>query len=147
MVAPALNNQIWLVDMVDFSIKKIDPQWEQVTIRIPLRQILDPEESEFVYLREYQNLLFLADRNSGVLIFDNLGNFLRQIAVTGIVYLHFQGNALYYQVENDDRQLYREDLYSGVQDTIQMPAATRSVWLTENGMWLFTENRAVLVER
>ncbi len=139
IVAPALNNQLWVVDMVDFSLLKTDPQLEQITIRVPLPQVLDPDDSDFNGLHEYQNILFLTDRHSGIYLFDNLGNFLRRIEVPGINYLHFRNNLLYYQRENEPGTLYTEDIYSGYTQQITLPAAARSVWLGPESMWLFQD--------
>ncbi len=147
MAAPAINNQLWLVDMVDFSIKKVDVQRNQVTIRIPLPQILDPDDSDFNFMREYQNLLFLVDRNSGIYLFDNLGNFLRRIEQTGVTYLHFEQNKMYYQVDTNPETLFLENFYSGEKEKMTLLAPARAVLLKSNDMWLFFDDVAVNYSR
>ena len=143
MVAPAINNQLWLVDMVDFSIKKVDPQRDEVVIRIPLPQILDPDDSDFTYMREYQNLLFLVDLNSGIYLFDNLGNVMRRIDRAAVAYLNFDQNTMYYQLENDPETLYLENFYTGKEEKRALPAAARTVLLKSGRMWLFSDKVAI----
>src|SRR3954471_19000486 len=65
LVCPSLH-ELWILDSADFSIKKTKMKsaaisLESVLIHLPSKQIKD-----YVYMREYQNYLFLLDRNAGV---------------------------------------------------------------------------------
>ncbi len=147
MAAPSLNNLIWIVDMADFSLSKIDPQREQVQIRVPLPQVLDPDLSEFTFLREYQNLLFLVDKKSGIYIFDNLGNFLRSIEAGSVIGLRFLNKKLYYVVEDNPQTVYTQDIYSGERDEIALPRSVRAIIPGPEHLWLFGEGQAVKMKR
>jgi hypothetical protein len=137
IAAPALNNQLWIVDMVDFSIKKVDTQFNQVLIRIPLPQVLSPEKSDFTFLREYQNLLFLTDANSGIYVFDNMGNFLRQINITGLETLRFSAKHMYYQMS--ETVLVEEDIYSGERREIELKVPVKTILVQGESFWLVQE--------
>lgn len=147
IVAPSLNNQLWVLDMVDFSIKKADPQFGQVLIRIPLPQVLDPGSSEFTSLREYQNLLFLADRNSGIYLFDNMGNYLRRIDVRGVEHLYFDGDMLYFTSTEHPGRLFTENLYRNSGDVIELPVDCRSVIIHGDSAWYFTQKELITGKR
>ena len=47
-------------------------------------------------MKEYQNLLFIVDEVTGIMVFDNLGNYLRSIEVSGITQLGFFRNEVYF---------------------------------------------------
>jgi hypothetical protein len=48
------------------------------------------------YMREYQNMLFVNDANSGILVFDNFGNYKKKLPFSGLSFFGFQDNELYY---------------------------------------------------
>jgi hypothetical protein len=111
LCAPSQNNQLWLIDLQNFTLRKIDPSGTSNEITIPLQQVLDPDDFDISLIREYQNLLFLADRKRGVYIFDNLGNLLTRLERKGIGNISFNdNNAILLQ---DSIRLIRYDLYSG----------------------------------
>ncbi len=47
-------------------------------------------------MREYQNLLFINDETTGIMIFDNFGNYLRSIGASGLTQLGFFRNEVYF---------------------------------------------------
>ena len=61
------------------------------------------------FMREYQNLLFVGDKNSGVLVFDNLGNYMDTIPLKGGAYFSFSENSL---VSIEEGQIVLVDIYS-----------------------------------
>ncbi len=111
LCAPSQNNQVWLVDLQNFSLRKFDPTGTVNEITIPLQQVLDPADYDITFIREYQNLLFLADRKRGVYIFDNLGNLLTQLGEKEIKHISFSNNQAL--MLKNDRTLISYDLYKG----------------------------------
>jgi len=90
------DNNIWMVDETDFSLKKLDIRFQKIVINSPLDLILNPEDYDIGFLKVYQNQLFIGDRISGILIFDNLGNYNKTIPVTGIHHFGFINEKLYF---------------------------------------------------
>ena len=109
--APSQNNQVWMLDLQMFSLRKIDPLNPSGALTIPLEQILDPEDYDITHMQEYQNLLFFADLKRGVYIFDNMGNLVQHIDLPGISRFSFYDNKLL--MVSGKTQLMRYDLYSG----------------------------------
>jgi hypothetical protein len=60
-----------------------------VVLTIPLERSLSPGNYRILAMHEYQNLLFLTDLESGVLIFDNLGNYIDRIELKGLKHISF----------------------------------------------------------
>lgn len=102
------DNNLWVVDDADFSLKKVDWQTGRILLSSPLELLLPGGNYDLSYLREYQNQVYIVDRKSGLLIFDNMGNYQKTWALPGLSYLFFQGENLLY---SDDKALYRRPLY------------------------------------
>ncbi len=115
----AADNQLWIFDDTDFSIKKYDPATRQVALRVPLELILNPANYQVEFMREYQNLLFLVDRNYGILVFDNMGNLRRKLAAKGNSFFGFTGNEIYFIEPGRLRLL---NLYTGQERYWPFPA-------------------------
>lgn len=109
IATPSLDQNVWVVDDQDFSLKKYNSTYLTVDINTPLDLIIDPEVYDMNFMREYQNLLFINDANSGVLIFDNMGNYKTRIPVKGLKYISFSGEDLVYI---KDGSLYLINIYT-----------------------------------
>ena len=135
LVTSNYESNLWVIDDSDFSLKLIDLTLDQVTINTPFNQVLDPESYDISFLREYQNLLFIVDQSSGVLVFDNLGNYLRKISVgAGIEFVGFLNNELYY---SRDQELVFIDIYTGDRRSLPLPSS---------GLVLATASRIFLLK-
>lgn len=138
IAAPSSDNNLWLVDETDFSLKKYNLTFHKLDIRNPLELILNPQNYDLTFLREYQNLLFISDKNSGILIFDNMGNLKERIQVQGLDYFSFIKNNLYYI---KDHKLVILDLYTKNAREIDLP--TEKIYnfalLSEQKAFLFDQ--------
>jgi hypothetical protein len=90
------DDNLWVLDDTDFTLKKYNPQFRQVIASTPLGLVLNPREYDIRFMREYQNQLFLSDYNSGILVFDNMGTYRKKIAVDSVDHFGFIGDELYY---------------------------------------------------
>lgn len=135
----ASDNNIWVFDDEDFSIKKYNTRNNSVVLHVPLDLILDPSYYELTYMREYQNLLFINDKNKGILVFDNLGNYKTTIPQIGIEYYNFLGNDLYYLSEG---KLIIIDIYTSRKQELNLPSNKnyKYVLLAETKSYLFTQD-------
>ncbi len=115
----ANDSQVWIFDDADFSLKKYNPINRQISLRSSLGLILDAANYQLEFIREYQNMLFIVDRNAGILVFDNLGNFKRKIAVKGATFFGFTDNELYLVAEN---KLLLMHLYTQQKRVLALPS-------------------------
>ena len=90
----AADNNLWLIDQQELSLKKLVIDLNEFIIETPFNLNLDPRNFELTFIREYQNLLFISDRASGVLVFDNLGNYLETLPLKNLSHFSFSDNEL-----------------------------------------------------
>jgi hypothetical protein len=114
----AQDGQLWLFDDTDFSLKKYNPVTRRVSLHVPLELVLAGQDPVFVALREYQNLVFLHDGRSGVLVFDNAGNFRSKIAAEAAGPVGFYGDELYFA---RDGFIHFVHLYNGTTRRLPLP--------------------------
>lgn len=114
----AADGNLWLFDEVDFSIKKYNPQLKSIMVRTACDLLLNPQEYNINFIREYQNLLLINDKNSGILVFDNLGNYKKKIPINNLDYLGIDQESLYF-LEKDKINFY--NLYTQEQTFIDAP--------------------------
>ncbi len=112
------DNNIWVVDATNFSIKKYNIEANILEVVSPLGIILDPDEYSIDYMREYQNLLFLYDKNKGIFLFDNFGSLQRKFVLPGLDFLNFYGDHIYYI---KDGFLTFMNIYNGALYGIPLP--------------------------
>lgn len=143
--SPSLDNNIWLVDLTSFSLQKFDINFNQVLINIPLELILNPKDYEINFIKEYQNILFVNDKKTGILVFDNLGNYIRTIKMPGLDYFSFDGNQLCFLKENN---IHTIDIYvANPKHKLIKPNVDKDfqfVLLSSNKVFLIAENTMYL---
>jgi hypothetical protein len=135
------DDSFWLFNESDFTLSKIDLRYQKPIIETPLDLILDKARFDVRFMREYQNMVYLLDYNGGVYVFDNLGNYKKKLPFTGVSYIGFSGNDLYFV---KDRQLHFFDLYQLQERILPLPAdkVYLSALISEGLVYLFTKNQA-----
>ena len=114
------DNNLWLVDYNEFGLKKFNINFSEFTVNTPFGLLLDPDNYNITFIREYQNLVFISDSNSGILIFDNLGNYLRKIERHGIDYFNFYNDELYFISHG---KFHMINIYDGNYREVSLPRA------------------------
>jgi hypothetical protein len=109
IAAPSYDNNIWVIDQIDFSLKKYDIFSKQIQSRTALNLLLNSDNYEILHCKEYQNKLFVSTRNYGILIFDNFGNYLKTYQNKGVSFFNFWDDAIYFIEGNS---LVKLNLYS-----------------------------------
>lgn len=92
------DNALWIVDEADLSLKKINLKFDQVIVNSSLLPVLPRSKTEFVFthFKEYNSNLYLSDRENGIFVFDNLGNYKTLIQVSDVDYFDFRDDYLYF---------------------------------------------------
>lgn len=131
------DNQLWLFDETDFSLKKYGVSQSQVVSTIPLELVVHPVELNIAGMRAYQNMLYVNDYNYGLLVFDNMGNYVKKLPFPKLNFFSFLGDELYFVRENT---LHFFDLYTLTQREIPLPVSSdvRYVLWTGERLYLFT---------
>jgi hypothetical protein len=92
----SVDNNFWLVDDSDLSLKKYDVLQQKLIINTPLNLMLTSASFDINFAREYQNHLFINDKKNGILMFDVLGNYLKTLPVKNLNYFNFFNDELYF---------------------------------------------------
>lgn len=104
------DNNIWIVDKADWSIKRFDPKASKIVAEALIDRTQFEGEPKIMAIREYQNFLFVLEKNTGILIFNGLGKQIKKIEGNKIPYFNFLGEELYY-IKDD--KLFFYDLFDG----------------------------------
>ncbi len=136
LVCPSNDNKLWLFDQADASLKKVNPFTNEVLIEFNLDTTKFKSKPDFTHLREYQSMIFLLDKNSGIVILNNIGKQINKIEMMGIGNFNFFGEELYYLGYNS---IHLFDLYTEETRVIKVEG--------ENKFALITDERIILVNR
>ncbi len=95
LACPTNDNKLLVFDRADLSVKRINPFNNQVLSEFAIDSMQFSVKPNFTYIREYQNLIFLLDANSGVVIYNNVGKIVNQIKIKANNF-GFYGEELYF---------------------------------------------------
>ncbi len=140
---PSASGGVWLFDTTNFRLVNVSNQ-NQVVFEWRLEAIPQlSSEFEVAFLREYQNLLFIADRKQGVLIFDLLGNLRKQLPTTVTEWLGFTGETCYWLSETQDTLIVFH-IFEGTTSQISLPQKATHVLYFGDTLYLFSPNRELM---
>lgn len=128
LVCPTHDNKLWILDHADLSLKKVNRFTNEVIHEFGIDSTLLSPNNDFIYLREYLNLIFLLDKNSGILILNHLGNVISKIEVSNLTSFYFYGEDLYYLHEN---KLKFINILNEKQHEVELPTDTQQAILTD----------------
>jgi len=143
IACPSADNNIWAIDESDFSLKKVDCQFNKLIVTTPLDLLLKGNEYDIQFMREYQNNLFVVDKNTGILQFDNFGNYKRKFEVQGIDFIGFIDEWLYYYKDNKIQFIH---LYKPENKEVLVPVSLNisKVIVSEEYYYLFAKENTYL---
>lgn len=117
LICPSLK-ELWILDGADLSLKKTRMKSSAIFLESALKHLPDKKASDYTYLREYQNYLFLLDRQAGVHMLNGIGRLVRTMGRPGMLSFSFLGEEMYYI---DQNKLVLIDLYTGEQRSFDLP--------------------------
>lgn len=111
LVCPANeNNKAWILDIADYSLKRVDLLTHKIDLETLLPSDWGNENSKIVFMREYQNRIFLLDQQKGILMLNNLGIPITTIKIVGLTLFNFVGQELCYR---NGKEILLLDLFTG----------------------------------
>ncbi|CAN5127374.1 hypothetical protein BH23BAC1_BH23BAC1_29890 [soil metagenome] len=139
-LATISNDQnLWLIDESDLSLKKYNLKQNNFTIISPLNLQLNSKRMDLNFIREYQNHLFINDRLNGIHIFDILGNYLRSIPEKDLEYFNFLKDEMYFLRNNN---LHFLNIYNQKERTLATPEQNpiKFILASEKQVFLITDS-------
>jgi competence protein ComGF len=137
------DHQLWISDRSDWSVKRINPNQSKVVAEGLIDQKQFSILPQFTFMREYQNFLFLIEKNTGILVFNSLGIQIKKIDAPEIEYINFLGEELYYK-KNDKLIFY--DLFDATTREQSVDPACHFALLTDTRIFLTYSNRVEIFE-
>ena len=95
LVAPALDGNLWILDESNFILKKVDIRNQQTIFSTPLDLALGAKNYDISFMREYENQLYLVDKQGNTLLFDQMGNFRKRLPFQKTDWIGFLGEEVY----------------------------------------------------
>jgi hypothetical protein len=138
MACSSGDKDLWVFDQSDYSLKKINTTRQTVDVEAPLPDHLKTGNTSIVTMREYQSLLFLLIRDSGLHIFSSMGRWIKSIEGSSITYFNFLGQELYY---HDDNRLVFYDLFDGDIREAEIEPNVRFVLMTDARVYKIFSDR------
>jgi hypothetical protein len=100
LICSSGDHNVWVLDKADFSLKKISPSESKVLTEVILDLELFKKKPEILFMREYQNFLFILDKNVGIVMFNGIGKKVRVISEPNLTYFNFLGREIYFKKDN-----------------------------------------------
>jgi hypothetical protein len=132
LFSPSADDNFWLLDDEDFSLKKINPKTGQANINQPMALLVTENAADFIYIKEYQNQLLLLNKSGTPICLDNMANIRKTIKTKpNIDWIDTWQNQVYWTTSSG---LAGQDLYTGA--AWQLPIGNVPLsWLA--GRWIY----------
>ena len=118
LLAPSSDNQLWVLDSAPLTLIKYDINFGSITLSQALNPVLKEPNLQPYQLFEYQNRIYLGDSNLGILVFDNLGNYIQTIDKSGTELVYPHKEELYFLRNN---KLHFASIYSENKRVVELP--------------------------
>ncbi|MDX2190192.1 MAG: hypothetical protein SFY32_10030 [Bacteroidota bacterium] len=140
------QNTFWFFDDSDFSLKKYDQSAHKVISKTPFDLMLPRDKYDINYIREYENGLYLNDKNSGILVFDNFGNYRKKLPFNGLSQFGFLKDELYF-IDSDTIRFFNVYNLSQRAKYIPNPEKADKIIANEQGCYLFSQNNMFVLKK
>jgi hypothetical protein len=138
------DNKIWIYDETANSVLKFDPFDRQIILNLNCNSFISSESSVIIDIKEYQNRLYLLDKQKQVYLFDNMGNFIRKSDYVNPDFLSFYDN---YIVSRADNVIKLFNLYDSSVKEINMPGSESFTSIFISGKYLITAGHNITFKR
>lgn len=141
LVCSSGDQNLWILDGADLSIKKLNTAKQSIEVEIYLSPHVAKEKTDFIGMREYQNFLFIHNKNAGIEVHNAIGKRIRLIPGKEIRYFNFLGEELYYAL-ND--KLIFFDLFDGKTRELPIDKGVQFMLLTDERVFKVFGDRLVV---
>ena len=140
LLAPAQDGTLWLLDEASFQLRKVNPANGNVVFSTPLDLILFGRPYEFAFMREYQNQLYLADKQGPMLVFDQNGTFRKKLPLENCSWFGFEGEELFTVQSGEIVRFHpfrlsirKEPLPEGLKEASELLMLNGKFWALQKG--------------
>lgn len=130
------NQSVWLFDRASQQLVRLDQQYKQVFFSPVMPQQIGYDLNP-VYITEQEGRVYLVDREKGIFIFDNIGNYFKKLPLEGLGKVWVFGPRLLYYFED---QVWQYDLMMMEKTPIVPLPGYRDVFLSRDFILALTED-------
>ncbi len=141
LVCPS-KNEYWLLDSTDVSLKKTREKGKAIAYEASFVKG-QANVRQVSYLREYQNFLFVLDREKGIHVLNNLGREVKVFEEPNLPYFSFIGEEIYFPTAQG---LQLVDLFTTEKRIIQLPHPATFALITDERMILVSNSKIEFLE-
>jgi hypothetical protein len=143
LICSSGDHNVWVLDKADLSLKKISPSESKVLTEVFLATDLYTKKPEIVFMREYQNFLFILDKNVGIVVYNGIGKRIRIISEPNLTYFNFLGKEIYFK---KDTRLVFYDLFDTTTREEEIDPTCKYALITDVRKYLIYENKIDIFE-
>ena len=132
------DRTLWSFNTTTQTLSKQDLIINEVIFENRLNLILNVDELNPTFIRAYQNLIFIADPNYGIAVFDNLGSYLETIPAKGVAFFSFYKDQLIYHT---DGKLTLKHIYNQQKKEVKTDLSFGFVLMENNQLFGVTANK------
>ena len=144
-LAVASDNNLWIYDNTTFQLKKVNNQGQILLTTNELNALTDNLNPNF--LIEKNNRIYLNNPETGILVFDNFGQFLQTIPLTNLSTFQIINDELFYQKENKYYRFHFQTLDKQVVDLPFEIGKNERVFTQKNYWFLVKANEVRIFEK
>ena len=136
------DNNLWLYNDRDLILTKREINNQEIIVETQLNLTTNFSNLEVYYLRAYQSYLFMAT-NNGILLFDNLGNYLDKFSDETVNYFSFIDDEIYYLT---DEAIEFVSIEKKTKREIRLPELPRFVLMENNQVFAFKGRNLIVYD-
>ena len=140
LVCPMLH-ELWILDVGDFTLKKTAGGATTQGLETSLPPVVSRHPEDLIYMKEYQNYVFLLDQSAGVHVFNSLGRYIKTLAGKNAAYFAFIGEEIYSIRES---RMNLTDLYSGETRTLDLPFRANFSFVVDEFLYAVTNKEITI---
>ena len=136
------DSHLWIYDNATFQIKKINAQGEIMIESVELNNqfpTLNP-----ITIVEKNNRIYLNNPETGILIFDNFGQFIQLLPITNLTSFQIINNQLFYQKDNQLNRFHLKTLQHQVVD-LSFQIGQKEQVLVQKNYWFWIKAAEVVI--
>lgn len=138
------DNTIWVYDDARKSLVNFSKNGKINKESTPISLLVANEEVDILQLLYKEGMLICSLKNDGILIFDNLGVFVKKIPIQITSNLYMLDNDTFLYLQNRDLFKYNLKAHSSV--FVREFEKSPTCWSYCNSMLLFIEGRSIVME-
>ena len=144
--AYAADNNLWIFDQSDLSIKKLNLINNTIETVISVSLFVETKEWDIRQIEEYQNRLYVFNSSGDVYVFDNLGNYIKSLDIKPSCNFWFEDEHMIYI---EDQRINKYGLYNNEIKHIAVIKHTNhiiKIISINNFIYLISKNKIIVYQ-